>query len=82
MYRHFVGDTRGWIEVKRCELEKANLLDSISYSSYIRDDFVYIDEDIDFSFFLYYLGYDPDLIVTHVKDDYFDKYEQFKENLQ
>ena len=82
MYRHFVGDTKGWIEVRKDELEKVGLLDSISSSSYTKDNFVYLDEDIDFSLFLCYLDFEPKLILVPVNDTYFDKYEQFKESLQ
>lgn len=82
IYRHFIGDTRGWIEIKREELEKANLLDSISPGSYIKGEYIYLDEDLDFSFFMCYLGTEPEFTNIYVSDTYFDDYEQFKENLQ
>ena len=82
IYRHFIGDTKGWIEIKRDELEKANFLGSISPGSYIKDDYIYLDEDLDFSSFLCYLGYQPEFQNIYVDDTYFDDYEQFKENLQ
>ena len=82
IYRHFIGDTKGWIEIKRDELEKANFLGSISPGSYIKDKYIYLDEDLDFSFFVCYLGYQPEFQNIYVNDTYFDDYEQFKENLQ
>tara|TARA_Y100000768_G_scaffold387812_1_gene380420 strand:+ start:1150 stop:1395 length:246 start_codon:yes stop_codon:yes gene_type:complete len=78
MYRHFVGDTKGWVEVKKSELARLGLLDFISSSSYVKNDNVYLDEDLDFSFFLYHLGNEPELIQVEVTDDYFNKYEKFK----
>ena len=78
MYRHFVGDTKGWVEVKKSELARLGLLDFISSSSYVKNDNVYLDEDLDFSFFLYHLGTEPELIQVEVTDDYFNKYEKFK----
>ncbi len=78
IYRHFVGDTKGWVEVKKSELARLGLLDFISSSSYTKNDNVYLDEDLDFSFFLYYLGNEPELIQVEVTDDYFNKYEKFK----
>lgn len=78
MYRHFVGDTKGWVEVRKDELEKAGLLDSISPSSYIKNDYIYLDEDIDFSFFLCYLDFEPEFISVNINDTYFDNYEKFK----
>ena len=82
MYRHFVGDTRGWIEVKRDELTRLGILSSISTSSYMKGNLVYLDEDLDFSLFLCSLGYDPEFIEITVNDTYFNNYEQFKESLQ
>ena len=82
MYRHFVGDTRGWIEVEKNELTRLGILSSISTSSFIKGNYIYLDEDLDFSLFLYSLGYDPELADIAIKDTYFDNYEQFKESLQ
>ena len=82
MYRHFVGDTRGWMEVKRDELTRLGILSSISTSSFVKGKYIYLDEDIDFSLFLYSLGYDPELTDIAINDTYFDNYEQFKESLQ
>ena len=78
IYRHFVGDTKGWVEVKKSELARLGLLDFISSSSYVKNDNVYLDEDLDFSFFLYHLGTETELIQIEVTDDYFNKYEKFK----
>ena len=55
MYKYFVGDTKGWVEVRKDELGAANLLDLISTSSYEKGDYIYLDEDIDLSFFVYFL---------------------------
>ena len=82
VYKRFIGDTRGWIEIKKNELEKANFLDSISSSSYIKGNYVYLDEDLDFSFFVCLLGYEPDFVNIYVDDTYFNNYKTFKENLQ
>ena len=82
MYRHFVGDTRGWIEVEKNELTRLGILSSISTSSFVKGKYIYPDEDIDFSLFLYSLGYDPELTDIAINDTYFDNYEQFKESLQ
>ena len=82
MYKYFVGDTKGWIEVKKSELGGANLLGSISTSSYQKGENIYLDEDIDFSFFLDYLGDMPELTKIHVKDNYFDKYNRYRGGLQ
>ena len=82
MYKYFVGDTRGWIEVKKEELGAANLLGFISTSSYEKNDYIYLDEDIDFSFFLDYLGDMPELTKIHVKDNYFDKYNRYRGGMQ
>lgn len=82
MYRHFVGDTKGWIEVEKNELTRLGILSSISTSSYVKGKYIYIDEDLDFSLFLCSLGYEPDFIELEVDDEHFDNYEQFKESLQ
>ena len=82
MYRHFVGDTRGWIEVEKNELTRLGILSSISTSSFVKGKYIYLDEDIDFSLFLCSLGYDPELTDIAINDTYFDNYEQFKESLQ
>ena len=82
VYKYFIGDTRGWVEVRKDELEKANILDSISSDSYIKGKYIYLDEDFDFSFFMCYLGYKPDFIKIRVNDTYFDNYKRYKESLQ
>ena len=82
VYKHFIGDTRGWVEVKKHELEKANILDSISSDSYIKGKYMYLDEDLDLSLFMCYLGYKPDFIKIKVNDTYFDNYKTYKESLQ
>ena len=81
IYRHFIGDTRGWIEIKREELEKANLLDSISPGSYIKGEYIYLDEDLDFSFFMCYLSDIPDFKKVYVNDTHFDKYKRYEGGL-
>ena len=82
MYRHFVGDTKGWIEVEKNELTRLGILSSISTSSYIKGNYIYLDEDLDSSLFLCSLGYDPEFTKVAINDTYFDNYEQFKESLQ
>ena len=82
IYRHFVGDTKGWVEVKKSEITRLGLLDFISSNSYIKNDYIYLDEDLDFSLFLCYLGYDPDLEIININDTYFNKYKKFKEGQQ
>ena len=55
IYRYFVGDTKGWVEVRKDELARANVLDLISTSSYEKGDYLYLDEDVDLSFFFVYI---------------------------
>ena len=82
MYRYFVGDTRGWIEVRKTELLKANVLDFISTSSCEKGDFIYIDEDMDLSFFLYNLGEISSMQKIQVNDNYFKTYKRYEGGLQ
>ena len=82
MYKYFVGDTKGWVEVRKDELGAANLLDLISTCSYEKGEYIYLDEDIDFSFFVYYLGDLPVFQEIHVTDNYFDNYKEYKGGLQ
>ena len=82
MYNYYVGDTRGWIRVKKEELERVNLLNSISTSSYVDKDYIYLDEEIDFSFFLYCSNVVPNLNKIKVKDNHFNKYETYKGGLE
>ena len=82
MYKYFVGDTKGWVEVKKAELVGANLLDFISTSSYAKGKYVYLDEDVDLSFFVDFLGYLPSLSVVKVKDNHFENYKKYKGGLQ
>ena len=82
MYRHFVGDTKGWVEVRKSEITRLGLLDFISSSSYIKNEYIYLDEDLDFSFFLCHLEYEPELIPVSIDDTYFDNYDKFKKGQQ
>ena len=77
-YKHFVGDTKGWVEVKKSELARLGLLDSISSASYEKDNYIYLDEDIDFSFFLLSIGNKIELIEISVNDDYFYNYKKYR----
>ncbi len=82
MYKYFVGDTKGWVEVRKDELGAANLLDLISTSSYEKGEYIYLDEDIDLSFFVYFLGDLPIFQEIHVSDDYFSNYNRYRGGLQ
>ena len=75
MYKYFVGDTKGWVEVRKDELGAANLLDLISTSSYEKGDYIYLDEDIDLSFFVDFLGDLSMIQEIHVNDNYFSNYK-------
>ena len=81
-YKYFVGDTSGWVEVRKDELERANILDLISTCSYEKGDYIYLDEDIDLSFFLCYLGDMPNMMEVYVNDNYFSNYKEYRGGLQ
>lgn len=82
MYKYFVGDTKGWVEVRKDELGAANLLDLISTSSYEKGDYIYLDEDIDLSFFVDFLGDLSMIQEIHVNDNYFSNYKIYRGGLQ
>lgn len=82
MYKYYISDTRGWIRVKKDELDKVNLLGSISTSSYVKGDYIYLDEDVDFSFFIYCFIEFPDLDEVIIEDDYFDNYKRYEGGLE
>ena len=81
-YRYYVGDTKGWVRVEKEKFEKTGLLNSVSSSSYHDEEFIYLDEDLDFSSFVYFVGYMPDLDKVHVNDDYFNNLEQYNGGIQ
>ena len=80
LYKYYVGDTRGWIEVEKKLL--IGILDFISTSSYENEEFIYLDEDIDFSFFVSYIGYMPELDKIYIEDDYFEDHKPYIGGLQ
>ena len=80
-YKYFVGDTKGWVEVSLVEIERLNLSNLISSSSYIDDKYIYLDEDLDFSFFMCYLSDIPDFKKVYVNDTHFDKYKRYEGGL-
>ena len=82
IYRYFVGDTKGWVEVRKSELAKANVLDLISTCSYEKGEYIYLDEDIDFSFFLCLFNDNTELEKIQVKDNYFNQYKIYRGGLQ
>jgi len=82
IYNYFVGDTKGWVEVRKDELAKANILDLISTCSYEKGKYVYLDEDIDFSFFLYIFNEYTELNKIEIKDNHFDNYNKYRGGLQ
>ena len=49
----------GWAKVKRSELVKLGIIGEISYYSYQRGEYVYLEEDCDLSKYIAALGYRP-----------------------
>ena len=57
-YMFFSDAGHGWLRVKRAELEALGIADKISTYSYARENWVYLEEDCDFSCFLAAKGRD------------------------
>lgn len=52
VYDFYSDPSHGWLKVAREELETLGILDKISAYSYQRDNFVYLEEDLDAGVFL------------------------------
>ena len=53
MYIKFNDAGHGWLRVKISELKKLNISDKISSCSYIKGNYAYLEEDCDYSIFLF-----------------------------
>lgn len=52
MYCYFTDPGHGWLKVKRSELTELKIADKISSYSYVRGDYVYLEEDCDIPMFV------------------------------
>ena len=48
----FTDPGHGWVKVKRTLIEKLGLDDKITHFSYVRGDYVYLEEDLDLTTFM------------------------------
>jgi hypothetical protein len=50
-YLYFQDPGHGWVKVSKQELTRLGILDKISFYSYSRKDYVYLEEDLDLGTF-------------------------------
>jgi predicted acyltransferase (DUF342 family) len=51
-YTFYSDPSHGWLEVQRKELKELNILNNVSEWSYIKGEFVYLEEDCDANIFI------------------------------
>lgn len=52
-YDFYSDPGHGWLRVTRKELDSLGLSDRISHYSYVRGDYVYLEQDVDLDIFFY-----------------------------
>ena len=73
-YECFTDSGHGWVRVPRHELAELNIEDKISKYSYMRDEWVYLEEDVDAYVFFTAKGIADAEISDHINEHYSENY--------